>query len=460
MRRVAPALPPVFLLALLACGPAAAQAPDLSGTVPILEERFEAGLDRYDGRRGVWSTLPRGGRLMTNAAEAVFLDRGVLDEAADLALPPLHEVTPGGLSLRSAALPAAALEGARAYMRATGQGERAQDVRFATAQINTARTWSQTYGWFEVAARIPRGRGRWPAFWLTFAGRGWPPEIDVFEAYGAGIDRPTPKDGTFNTAVLFDALDAEGKPTHSVEIENAFDPEAPLPRAKPRGDRQVYTFGRLHDVPAIYDDVHSWAVMWTPEEVVFYFGPDHDGLREIYRTPTPDDLHDPMYLIANDQFTARGGWWPADAALDAVLDPANDFLIRSITIRALVPGPTLDMGAGDRAFDDRSSVVLGTGGADEIAPGEGFDILRLGGGADEVRLTRGREGKVIEGFGPDDRLVLEGFPFADAADAVSRLTQVGDDVWLSAGADPFWPQTIVLRDTEVAAIGAAQIDLR
>ena len=54
----------------------------------------------------------------------------------------------------------------------TGQGDRATDVAFAVGRISTAETWSQTYGYFEVEAKIPRGQGRWPAFWLSHAGLG------------------------------------------------------------------------------------------------------------------------------------------------------------------------------------------------------------------------------------------------------------------------------------------------
>ncbi|WGH78928.1 LamG domain-containing protein [Jannaschia ovalis] len=454
-------LPPLAagLLAALVSAHAAAAPPDLSGTVPIFEERFADGLSRFDGRRGLWSTLGRRQVLMTNAAETVFLDRGVMPPGIDAELPPLHVVTEDGLSLRTVPLSEDARAAVGDYLRRSGQGGRADKVRFATAQITTAETWAQTYGWFEIEARIPRGRGRWPAFWLTFAGRGWPPEIDIFEAYGAGIAQPTPKDATFNTAVIFDAFDETGAAVHDTDLVNRFDPDpvARIPRAKTRGDRDVFTLSRQHDAPGIYDAFHVWAALWTPEEIVFFFGPDRAGLREIYRMPTPADVRAPMHVIANDQFTARGGWWPADRAIEAVLAPENDFAIRSITLRALRPALVLDMARGDAPFDPRDSVIRDTGGDDIIAPGAGFDLVELSGGADEIRIARGRENKIIAGFGPDDRLVLDGFPFASAEDALSRLTQVGPDLWLTAPADPFWPQTVILRDTAAADLTPDQV---
>lgn len=443
--------------------PASGFARDLSDLIVILEERFEDGLRRYDGQRGVWSTLPRHGQLMTNAAETVFLDRGVLPVESDGLLPDLHVATPEGLSLRTARLPEAVLPAVYERMTETGQGDRAKDIRFATSQINTSATWAQTYGYFEIRARLPRGKGRWPAFWMTFAGPGWPPEIDVFEAYGEGILSPTPKDGLFKTAVIFDAYDEKGEQTHSVDLQNPYDPDGPDPEAKPRGKRNIYIFGQEHrDHGAdIYDSLHTYAVEWGPQEIVFYFGKTRADLREIYRVPTPEDAHVPMYVIANDQFTARGGWWsPREDALDAVLDPANDFFIQSITIAALKPSVTAEMVRGDRPTTPHSSAITDTPGDDTIAPGAGFDVITLTGGADQILLHRGRESNVISGFSEDDRLILKGYRFADADDVLARLTQVGDDVWLSAITAPFWPQTVIFRDTTVAAFSPEQFELR
>lgn len=263
--------------------------------------------------------------------------------------------------------------------------------------------------------------------------------------------------------MLFDRLDGNGQPVHEVNIENRFDadPAQRRPRVKQRNGRDIFTFTRHQFEPAlgadIYGRVNTYAALWTQEEVVFYFGPDRNSIREIYRVPTPDDVHVPMYVLANDQFTARGGIWPADAALAAVLDPRNDFLIRAIRVKTPRPALQLDMARGDSAFDQRRSQIRDTAGDDIIAPGGGFDIVTLSGGADEIRIHRGREGTVIEGFGGDDRLVLEGFPFTDSLDAFSRLSQVGADVWLSSGADPFWPQSVIFRDRRVADFVPAQI---
>jgi|GEM_PF-1117071 len=40
-----------------------------------------------------------------------------------------------------------------------------------------------TYGYVEIRARYPRGKGVWPAFWML--PQGWPPEIDIAEYFGS-----------------------------------------------------------------------------------------------------------------------------------------------------------------------------------------------------------------------------------------------------------------------------------
>ncbi len=442
--------------------------PDLSDTVPILEETFRTDLNRYDGKSGLWTTLPRRQLLMTNAAETVFLDYGVLGAQADSDLPPVHAITRQGLALRSVVLPDQIKPTLNEYMAISGQGNHASKIKYATGMISTSDTWAQKYGYFEVEARIPQGKGRWPAFWLTFAGLGWPPEIDVFEAYGAGIEQRTKKDNTFNTAVHFDTFDADHRPTHGVNIKNPYaeNGDDGAPHVKQRGLRDVYAFRETQNAAKyldadIYNDFHTYAAMWTPESITFYFGKDRDSLAEIYRVPTPDDANDPMYLIANDQFTARGGWWsPRHNVLNQVLDPNNAFVLRSITMRALLPEAEIHMKKAMSPFDPGDSVIFDTRGDDVIIPGPGFDIINLSRGADRLYLTRGRQNKIIDGFGRNDQLILEGYPFNGPQDVMVRLTEVGDDVWLPSGADPAWPHTIIFRNANLRDFSAKQFTLR
>src|SRR5262249_38009905 len=62
------------------------------------------------------------------------------------------------------------------------------DNEYISGILTTQGKFSQKYGYFEIRAKIPTGRGVWPAFWMLADDGGWPPEIDVVEGRG---ERPS-----------------------------------------------------------------------------------------------------------------------------------------------------------------------------------------------------------------------------------------------------------------------------
>jgi beta-glucanase (GH16 family) len=58
--------------------------------------------------------------------------------------------------------------------------------RYTSARINTRGKYEFTYGRVEVRAKLPRGRGIWPAIWTLGLTGGWPAcgEIDIMEYWG------------------------------------------------------------------------------------------------------------------------------------------------------------------------------------------------------------------------------------------------------------------------------------
>lgn len=65
-------------------------------------------------------------------------------------------------------------------------------VHYTSGRITTRNLLSQKYGLFEFRARLPRGRGLWPAIWMMpqrAVYGGWPRsgEIDITESRGNGI---------------------------------------------------------------------------------------------------------------------------------------------------------------------------------------------------------------------------------------------------------------------------------
>ncbi len=148
-------------------------------------------------------------------------------------------------------------------------GPNPQGLPFVSGLLNSLRLHTQLYGYFEITARLPAGRGLWPAFWLLPADLSWPPEIDVFEQLGN--DPTTIFVGTHSSA--------GGRSAVPVRVGNTA------------------------------AGFHVYAVDWQADRIAWYF----DG-RQIFTEPTPGDLHQPLYMIVNLAVGGIGSWpGPPDA---------------------------------------------------------------------------------------------------------------------------------------------------
>lgn len=124
-----------------------------------------------------------------------------------------------------------------------------------------------TYGYFEIRARMPKGRGLWPAFWLAASDGESRSEIDVVEFLGH-------EPRTMHMAMHYDTPEGE-----HLEPQSAY------------------------EGPDFTTDYHTYAVDWRPDAVVWYV----DGIERARQTEgVPDE---PMYLIAN---LGVGGEWPGE----------------------------------------------------------------------------------------------------------------------------------------------------
>jgi beta-glucanase (GH16 family) len=70
--------------------------------------------------------------------------------------------------------------------------------RYTSARLITRGKAAWTYGFFEIRAKLPCGRGTWPAIWTLGTGGIWPDdgEIDIMEQVGSN---PTRVFGTVHT---------------------------------------------------------------------------------------------------------------------------------------------------------------------------------------------------------------------------------------------------------------------
>ena len=139
-----------------------------------------------------------------------------------------------------------------------------QGLSYLSGMLNTAKTFSFMYGYIEVRARIPQGRGLWPAIWMLPDAGGWPPEIDVMEAMG------------HNTNRYFGSLHSR---QHGFSIEAV----------------------NMIETPDLSKSFGIYGLKWTSQEIDWYF----NG-KKVASAATPPDLNQPMYLLLN--LAVGGGW--------------------------------------------------------------------------------------------------------------------------------------------------------
>ena len=127
--------------------------------------------------------------------------------------------------------------------------------------------FAQKFGYFEMRAKLPKGLGTWPAFWLMGVPQLVEPkdrktipqiEIDVVEQYGVG---PNALHTTLHRWGPGDFHWAEG-------------------------DTSIVT--------GMTDDFHTYGVLVEEEFTTLYF----DGV-ELRKDRTPDDAKVPLYLMVD-----------------------------------------------------------------------------------------------------------------------------------------------------------------
>lgn len=165
------------------------------------------------------------------------------------------------------------------------------EARYTSAALHTAGKAEWTYGRIEVMARLPHGRGTWPAIWtlggsLARGEAGWPEcgEIDIMEYVGF---QPDTVHGTIHT----------GKFNHVMRTHK----------------------GSVLALPTAEEEFHLYAIEWDSTKIDFfvdstqYFTFENDGSGA---DAWPFDQ--PQYLILN---LAIGGGWGAAQGMDESIFP-------------------------------------------------------------------------------------------------------------------------------------------
>jgi beta-glucanase (GH16 family) len=144
---------------------------------------------------------------------------------------------------------------------------------YTAASVITRRKADWTFGRIEVRAKLPQGRGVWPAIWMLGTSGRWPAggEIDIMEFVG-----------------------------HSPRLVHA--------TVHFQTDGKHRSSGNRITVEKPFDDFHIHAVEWFPERMDFYFDKQkvHTFLIPQADNNGENPFRKPQYLLLN---LALGGSW-------------------------------------------------------------------------------------------------------------------------------------------------------
>lgn len=238
------------------------------------EDKFDS-LKLWDRTGGTWQpTYPSGARTnASNREKQYYVDPREGRDAVALREPPPFRIDADGLTIVARRLP-------------SGSKPPFSGAAYLSGILTSARSFSFRYGYTEIEAKVPRGKGLWPGFWMLPVGGGWPPEIDVLE-------------------VLGDDTDGYWATLHS---------------GVNKKDEEIQ--GRVRAVD-LSRDFHTYGMLWKADEITWYL----DG-RKVFSAATPKDFHVPMYLLI--QLAVGGGGWVG--APDEQTPFPSEFRIRRVSV--------------------------------------------------------------------------------------------------------------------------------
>lgn len=167
--------------------------------------------------------------------------------------------------------------------------ENLKGSEYTSSRLSSTDEGNWQYGYIEVRAKLPSGRGTWPAIWMLPEKNiygGWPAsgEIDIMEH--VGFD-PSVVHGTVHTTAFNHKIGTQvGKQINVTDFDSAF---------------------------------HNYAINWTADVIEFYL--DGEKYHEFRNNGEGSDawpFDHPFYLILN---IAVGGGWGGQKGIDENIWP-------------------------------------------------------------------------------------------------------------------------------------------
>ncbi|MGE5315933.1 MAG: family 16 glycosylhydrolase [Acidobacteriota bacterium] len=177
-------------------------------------------------------------------------------------------------------------------------------MRYTSGRLDTKGKFAPVYGRFEIRAKLPRGRGLWPAHWLYPQNRNWEMEYLMEDAVAKGKERLIPEERPWYTEIdIMEFLGHEPGVAYGTLHYCAYD-----------GERRSSS-GKYEGAEDLTRDFHLYALEWEPDSIRWFI----DG-RRIHATSNGIP-HTPHYLILN---TAVGGSWPGNPDSTTVFPQYHD----------------------------------------------------------------------------------------------------------------------------------------
>ncbi len=224
--------------------------------VLVFDDEFNKFVSSPDGSQGWMTALPYGGdaaRTLSGNNEAEYYSDSSVGKN------PFSDKN-GVLSITAS--PAA-------------PGSNPDNLPYDSGIITSFKSFSMTYGLFEVRAELPAGQGLWPAFWMLPASNQYTSELDVFEQLGN------------DPSTIYST-------THGAT-----------------NGQWGSDFQTLH-VADTSTGFHTYGVNWEPKTITFLV----DG-HVVATAPTPSSMNTPMYMLLNLAVGGAGSW-PGAAASSSI----------------------------------------------------------------------------------------------------------------------------------------------
>lgn len=163
---------------------------------------------------------------------------------------------------------------------------------YTSGRVDTEGKFSPVYGRFEIRAKLPGGKGLWPAHWLYPQNRDWAMEQLMARAVAEGRERQIPEERPWYSEIdIMEFLGHETNVLYGTLHYHAFD------------GQKKSSSGTLKGSVDYTKDFHTYVLEWEPGELRWFV----DG--KLIHSTKDGIPHTPHYLILN---TAVGGQWPGN----------------------------------------------------------------------------------------------------------------------------------------------------